>query len=475
MALNMTRPTRRSDAATFQFKKRTPRALLTARKGERIVLRLPDPDGGGTKILTTVGDVIKVSLRTREPSLAKLRCAAISFQLERLASTATAGPQRLTQREVRALGGEWHRKAMNRWEDDPGPASVWEHLRDGFCSLRDDDWASLQEHAGSLVDESLAEEGLGVDEDTRQRLLLAFRDTLRDSAAVLAKRAEGDYGDDPLAAKLPKWTGAETARAPLTITELLAGWTAEAKRLDKSASTIDGFSRVICQFVAFLGHDDATRVTRQDVLRYKEKRLIKDRRSPKTVRDADLVALKSVFGWGAENRPGRTQSNPAAGITLKLPKKLKRKGHSKDAASQVLRAALAYKRKPREGAKTAAAKRLVPWVLAFTGARVGEIAQLRREDVIERNGIWAIRITPDAGPVKDKEEREIPLHPQLIEIGLIEYAKSISSGYLFVTATDRSDLKGSLQSLLNRLGEFVRSIVREDRVAALHGWRRRAA
>jgi hypothetical protein len=112
----MTRPTRRADASTFQFKKRTPKVLLSARKGERITLQLPDLQGGYTKVPATVGEVIKVSLRTREPDLAKLRCAAIGSQLERLANTAAAGTQRLTQRQVRALAGEAHagRKCQRR-------------------------------------------------------------------------------------------------------------------------------------------------------------------------------------------------------------------------------------------------------------------------------------------------------------------------------------------------------------------------
>lgn len=41
MALTMTRPTRRKDAATLQYKKRTPKAFLAASMGEQITLQLP--------------------------------------------------------------------------------------------------------------------------------------------------------------------------------------------------------------------------------------------------------------------------------------------------------------------------------------------------------------------------------------------------------------------------------------------------
>ena len=67
----------------------------------------------------------------------------------------------------------------------------------------------------------------------------------------------------------------------------------------------------------------------------------------------------------------------------------------------------------------------------------------------------------------------MPLHPQLIELGFVEYVKSIPAGYLFLNATDKQDCAGQLQSTINRLGEFAREIVREEQVSALHGWRHR--
>jgi len=55
-------------------------------------------------------------------------------------------------------------------------------------------------------------------------------------------------------------------------------------------------------------------------------------------------------------------------------------------------------------------------MLAHSGARIGEIAQLRRGDFVTRLGIRAIRITGDAGTVKTKDsEREIPLAAHLLD------------------------------------------------------------
>lgn len=63
---------------------------------------------------------------------------------------------------------------------------------------------------------------------------------------------------------------------------------------------------------------------------------------------------------------------------------------------------------PRDG-------RALLLMLAHTGARIGEIAQLRGEDFIVRNGVEAIRITAEAGTIKtDASERVVPLASPLL-------------------------------------------------------------
>lgn len=48
--------------------------------------------------------------------------------------------------------------------------------------------------------------------------------------------------------------------------------------------------------------------------------------------------------------------------------------------------------------KMAAARRWVPWLLAYTGARLGEMVQLRGQDVRQEGNVWTLNITPEAGP-----------------------------------------------------------------------------
>lgn len=230
--------------------------------------------------------------------------------------------------------------------------------------------------------------------------------------------------------------------------------------------------------VAYLGHDDAARLTPENVVGFKDHRLssthpkTKKPISAKTVKDSDLAGLKTVFGWAVTNR--RMASNPATGITIKLgkPKKLRSKGFTEEEAAALLRAARAY-RNQEETPKTAAAKRWVPWLCAYTGARVGELAQLRKQDLRQEAGHWVIHITPEAGTVKTDEARDVVLHQVLVDEGFVQFVKDAPSGHLFLRIGKEGEVRGPLRGLKNRLAEFARETVKDLRVMPNHGWRHR--
>jgi integrase len=171
---------------------------------------------------------------------------------------------------------------------------------------------------------------------------------------------------------------------------------------------------------------------------------------------------------------GKTTQNPARDVTLKVgkPPKLRPKSFSDAEARAILAAALAH-RNDKESPRTSAAKRWVPWLCAFTGARVGEISQLRKADVTKTDGRWLIRITPEAGTVKTNEAREVVLHPQLVSSGFPKFVQQSADGHLFLTPAPGGDVLGPLRGLKNRLAEFARSIVTDPNVAPNRGWRHR--
>jgi integrase len=61
----------------------------------------------------------------------------------------------------------------------------------------------------------------------------------------------------------------------------------------------------------------------------------------------------------------------------------------------------------------------------WTGARIGEIAQLEMADVLVQNGLEVLSIHGRSGTIKtENSERVIPVPPELIRLGFIEWATS---------------------------------------------------
>ena len=83
-----------------------------------------------------------------------------------------------------------------------------------------------------------------------------------------------------------------------------------------------------------------------------------------------------------------------------------------------------------------------------------------------------VRITPEAGTVKTNE-REIPLHQQVVDLGFPDFVAACADGHLFLNGEADANPLGALQGLKNRLAEFGRTIVKDTNVAPNHGWRHR--
>ena len=334
----------------------------------------------------------------------------------------------------------------------------------------------MEERFGQMADGLLASQGIITDDESRRVLIREIERALTQAAKKLELNAEGDYRPDPDANRFPPWRGdaqaASSNGGAKTIKEVFEGWKLEAKAAELTQKTIKEYQSVITRFIDLLGHDDAQLVSPADVVRWKDKRLA-DGRAAKTVKDVDLSALKSVFGWAERNHI--LPSNPAKGITLKVGKRSQQrpKGFTDEEAAAVLSAAIGYLPSSKEHPRTSAAKRWAPWLCAYTGARIGEVAQLRRQDVRRDGAHWIMTITPEAGPVKNKERREVPLHPHLVELGFPAFVLGQPPGYLFVSVGRGSDVLGPLQAVKNRVSEFVRTIVPDKRVAPNHGWRHR--
>lgn len=370
-------------------------------------------------------------------------------------------------------------------------ARPWRHPRTGTYWFRRRVPKDLQ----FLLGRSEERKSLGTKEPTEARMrflqhLLEVEERwarLRQGEAALAARPDAPPSHRPSHCG---WPGREIA-VPSTPLEVAAGrsdadasveavpwrptfdgYAAESKL---APATIKRWTGILSALEARMGTDDLAVVGRSDLLAWKAE-LLASGKDPRTVRDAYFAATKAVLGWAFEN--GRLATNPAVGIVVKVPDKARTRDRDlTDREAQLILAATFEPQDPRLAQTHADARRWVPWLCAYTGARVNEMTQLRAEDVRCEDGIWLVRITPEAGRVKTGRWRDVPIHPHLLDQSFIEFVVRRRGKPLFY-APERTRIGTAANPPYKKVGErlaaWVRSIgVTDPEVDPNHGWRHR--
>ncbi|WP_244277718.1 MULTISPECIES: tyrosine-type recombinase/integrase [Mesorhizobium] len=480
---------------------------LTGRKEVNKTLGTKDPEEAKRKYIEVLAEF--------EADCSRIRLGAGNGEpTEKAASPAHP----ITDREAHSLAQTVHDEWLAKFYDNPSEQLHWhpefyegmwtdyplpstdpipgvEGVADpipGTMPIENIFWKSMRAGCISRAKDILVENGFPTDPWSITRTARAVGAAFQRASLTLQKLERGDYESEPQPAGLThrsaesrpadgrssKATTAKTKPGSATLMGLVEGWWIENKAAGRKPSTYDSYRNAFAYLADFLDHNDATKVTAKDVIGFKNHRLSTPSPktgkmvSAKTVKDSNLSALKVVFDWGVAN--GLVTHNPAAGVTLKVGKtaRLRSKSLSDEEAAAILSGAMAHQR-GQESQRTYAAKRWIPWLCAFTGARVGELAQLRKQDVFTRDSFWIIRITPEAGTVKTNEARDVPLHEQLIELGFPKFVEQSGSGHLFLNVDPTEDSRGARRGLKNRLAEFGRSFVSDPNVAPNHGWRHR--
>lgn len=238
--------------------------------------------------------------------------------------------------------------------------------------------------------------------------------------------------------------------------------------------TTEAYKRPIESLIEFLGADDVTLVTNRRLSEWLSHLQFEQGLSPKTVNGRYLTTVKSTLKW-AGNHGYIEPISITASVTVPKKRLTREQGYTADEAARVLQFAHAYRRPEdaRESEQLSAAKRWAPWLVHFTGARIGEITQLRKQDIMTRDGITFLRITPAAGTTKTGLFRDVPLHRQLIKQGFPKFVEDAADGPLFYpTREGEQDAVKSAETISNRLGKWLKvaDLVPEE-VAPLHGFR----
>ncbi|WP_167496448.1 site-specific integrase [Desulfopila sp. IMCC35006] len=319
-------------------------------------------------------------------------------------------------------------------------------------------WLAQQDHSflHPVANRLLTKHGIEVAPDSEEyktlsrELMVAFQSILQ----VRIKRSQGDYSvpDDELIPLLKQRAQgiSESAEAKTEVipavkfsevqesyqseVEKAGNWTEKTKAENLS---------IFALFVRVMGDLAIDKIDRKLMAEYKtilmklppnlnKSPLYKDMsiediiaaKPPKTLTvntlNKYIRRLSGLFNYAVRN--GYMTTNPAEGTQIKSQKRVdqERNDYSKEDLEKLFGS-----KEYREGNHRQSYGFWTPLIALYTGCRLEEICQLHLEDIRQEDGVWVFDIN-DKNEKRLKNmssERLVPIHPQLMDLGLIDYAK----------------------------------------------------
>lgn len=271
----------------------------------------------------------------------------------------------------------------------------------------------VQEHAQSL--------GVTFDAHTpgaREALRLCLQSYRKAHAEVTQRDAGAVVPTPVVAAKLPA-----PAPSSKTLRDVFKRWQDSGPK-PRTADTIKAMDRALKQFERQHPNVTLEGVTRDMGDAYRAW-LREQCKTPKTARDR-LTAIKSLLKYAHRDLkwvPHREWE----GLDINAPTTNKRRPWTDAELLKLFGSPVhtAYTL-PRDAKAGHDAAYWVPLLGLFTGARLGELCLLTPDDVQTVEGIPALTITDEGDGKRVKTEagrRTIPLHPELIRLGFLNYAQ----------------------------------------------------
>lgn len=402
-----------------------------------------------------------VSLHTKDHAEASRKVASVAADFEERLARARGEAVRLSHQQVVALVGRWYRREIARAAAEPGQPIIWEETLE---ELRFHDLTGTgAKSVAPDVTDLLEYETLKVDDETRAAIAEQLFGIKVKLAQTLLQRAQGDYSPDENLETFPEWEPHEQAstQPSLTLTGMVAGWAAERKPPERTKYQWD---RIIKSLEAHLGHDDAAKIQKEDIIGWKDA-MVAAGLSSTTVKNK-LTVASTLFGWARENK--RIKENPAERIRLyaKKDRTKKRQPYSTEEAKLILESARL---------ESKAERRWVPWLLAFSGARLGEVCDATARDIRKIGKIWCLDINEHnrGREIKNAHSiRIVPLHPAIVSEGFLKYVEGLPAGGPLFPGVPPDRFGQRAGNGTKRVSRWIRSLGLQDvRKDPNHAWR----
>ena len=243
-----------------------------------------------------------------------------------------------------------------------------------------------------------------------------------------------------------------------SLREIYEKWKQSHPRSNDSISSCD---RSLKLFETLVGNIAVEQVDRAMGVQFKTHLLQLDT-TPKTARDR-LIWVKSLLNY-AHRDLELTNRNVWNGIDISFKTTKRRRPWTDEELITLFSQPLFTEKKlPRNKKAGGWAAYWVPLIAVFSGARVSEICQLTADDIDTNISHPTIKIRSRSEDQRLKTvnaERDIPIHPQLIELGFLNYVELIKStpaaNNLWPELPKRNERSGGYFS--QWFGEYLKTI-----------------
>lgn len=257
------------------------------------------------------------------------------------------------------------------------------------------------------------------------------------------------------------------------LSDVVDYWKGQGSKTDRSKAAADTIAR---EFVGLHGDLPVAAISKGHFVALRDAML--QRVTPATVQ-ARFNLLRAAFRTCLEDDRHGVQSNPLESVRIRNAEPTER---SRDVFSVAQLQALFDSAVFTEGARPAGGKQeaafWAPLIALFTGARLDEVLSLRTDGIYEHEGVWVLHFQhrPALGQNlkgKLKNNRRVPLHPELVRLGLVAYWREVSgAGPWLFPGIDRSAKARSHSSAWGAwFGRYVDSIGITDDKVKFHSFR----
>lgn len=463
--IKMPKPIKRPTSENYWIRKKVP-----------VVLR---PLVGKTEIWATLG--------TKDERQANIKIgvvnAAIEAEWTRLRTEAarassSAGsfvpdPFKLTHQDLHALRKEEHTRIRDRWM--PEPPTGYGRLR----MTQGGNEESLQLDAIDLLESG----GYEASAANVARLVPLLVQARREAVSDVEHARVGEYDKVTDLSKVP----ARTTPALDFITSFEEYAAKGGLKGGTAGRTASRWRPKVKEFCEFVRHRDLKRIKTSDGYDWVD-HLIEKKIPRDSIRKVWIAALSATAGFMVERR--KLDQNPFLGIRVRdedasentdkerQQKEPPRKGFTPQEAKRILTATLVA---PSDfiSVEMAAARRWLPRLCAYSGARVNELTSLHPDDIRPYgNGVWCMIIKPSLE--KTAQWRTVPIHSHVIEqkfgqqfLDYVEERRRLKKPLFYDPERRRGGTVRHPQfhKVAERVGEWVHGLGIPIGIKPNHSWR----